>query len=263
VDFVDTHCHLNFGSLQDEVDLVLQRAFNQNVNKILVPGTDLNTSRMAVQLAEKYPNVYAAVGIHPNDGLTWDDQTLNELRKLLQHERVLAVGEIGLDYYRQRTDPRDQISILNQQLSLAAEINKPVIIHCRQAMMDVWPILKSWQGSLNSPLKNRPGVFHSFDSDLIIASEIIGHHFFIGVSGPVTYKNAQERQNTIGSLPLEKLVLETDAPFLSPHPLRGRVNEPANIPLIAQKVADLLNCSVEKVGRITSVNAKTLFEWIG
>ena len=263
MDFVDTHCHLNIGALQDEVDLVLQRAFNQNVTRIMVPGIDLETSRLAVQLAEKYPGVYAAVGIHPNDATPWNDQTRGELKLLLQHERVLALGEIGLDYYRQHTSHQIQVDVLQQQLSLAAEVNKPVIIHCREAMADLWPILKFWQSSLNSSIKNRPGIFHSFDSDLIIANEIIAHQFLIGVSGPVTYKNAPDRQMVIAALPLEKLVLETDAPFLSPHPLRGRVNEPANIPLIAQKVAKLLGCTVEEVAMQTSANAKILFEWIG
>ena len=188
---------------------------------------------------------------------------MDELKDMLKHPRVLAVGEIGLDYYRDYTPHDAQVDILQQQLSLAAQENKPVIIHCRQAMNDLWPILKSWQESITSSLKNRPGVFHSFDSDLIIAGEIINHSFFIGVSGPVTYKNAGDHQKTIGSLHLEKLVLETDAPFLSPHPLRGKINEPANIPIIAEKVAQLLNCSVEQVAQTTSANAEKLFEWIG
>jgi TatD DNase family protein len=263
VDFVDTHCHLNYGSLQDEVDLVLQRAFNNRVTRIMVPGTDLVTSRQAIQLAEKFPQVFAAVGIHPNDGLKWTDDSAKELNEMLQHPRVLAVGEIGLDYYRLYAPQAIQVDILRQQLALAAHHNKPVIIHCRLAMEDLWPIMKKWQESLTTSLKNHPGVFHSFDSDLIIASEIIDHSFFIGVSGPVTYKNATDRHKTISSLPLEKLVLETDAPFLSPHPLRGRINEPANIPIIAEKVAQLLNCSVEKVAQITSGNAQKIFEWIG
>jgi TatD DNase family protein len=229
----------------------------------MVPGTDLDSSRKAIQLAEKYPLVFAAVGIHPNDGLKWTSQTIDELGNMLNHPKVLAVGEIGLDYYRDHTPPSIQVEILKQQLSLAAQKNKPVIIHCRQAMTDMWPILKLWQESLTSSLKNHPGVFHSFDSDLIIANEIINHSFFIGVSGPITYKNAIDRHETIRSLPLEKLVLETDAPFLSPHPFRGRTNEPANIPIIAEKVAQLLNCSLEQISRETSANAEKLFEWIG
>jgi len=263
VDFIDTHSHLYLSSLQDDLENVLQRAGLQGVNRFIVPGIDLKTSRLAVDMAEKYPGIYAAVGVHPNDGLTWDDGTLDELEQLLRHERVVAVGEIGLDYYREHTPHAVQIEILHQQLALAARNEKPVIIHCRQAMDDLWPIIKSWQMSLSSSMKKRPGVFHSFDSDLIIANEIIGHHFYIGVSGPVTYKNAFERQQTIGALPLENLVLETDAPFLTPHPLRGRVNEPANISLIAKKVAELLNLPVEKVAEMTLANAKHLFEWIG
>ena len=263
MDFIDTHCHLYLGSLHEDIENVLERACGLNVNYIIVPGIDLPTSRQAVQLAEKYPGIYAAVGIHPNDALTWDGQTRKELQSLLEHKKVVAVGEIGLDYYRDHTPHAVQIDVLNQQLALALEFDKPVIIHCRQAMEDLWPILKLWRLSLSSSLKKCPGVFHSFDSDLIIAKEIIQHQFLIGVSGPVTYKNAIERQKTIGALPLEKLVLETDAPFLSPHPLRGRVNEPANIPLIASKVAELLNQPVEKVAEITLANAKQLFEWIG
>jgi TatD DNase family protein len=261
VHFVDTHCHLNLNSLQGEIELVLQRAYDKGLDHFLIPGTNLETSRQAVELAEKYPSIYAAVGVHPNDANLWDANTLSQLEALAAHPKVLAIGEIGLDFYRDWAAPELQIEILQQQLILATRLNKPIIIHCRQAMQQLWPIVRNWQKSVEKSLIDRSGVFHSFDSDFIIASEIISCGFFIGVSGPVTYKNAQERQKTIGLLPLDRIVLETDAPYLTPHPHRGKTNEPANIPIIAEKIAELKQCSLEQVALLTSKNAENLFRW--
>ncbi|MCE1255140.1 MAG: TatD family hydrolase [Anaerolineae bacterium] len=263
MDFVDTHCHLDYNSLQADIEAVLQRAFEVGVNKIIVPGTDLASSKMAIKLADTYPFIYAAVGIHPNEAQQWQENALTDLRILANHPKVLAIGEIGLDFYRDFASPELQDLALREQLNLAAEVHKPIILHCREAMPALWPIISDWRQKLGNVLINRPGVFHSFDADLIIAKEIINAGFFIGVGGPITYKNALNRQNLITQLNLEKLVLETDAPFLPPHPYRGKINEPAYIPIIAEKIAQLKKCSIQLIADSTTRNAEFLFQWNG
>ncbi len=234
------------------------------MTRILVPGIDLDTSRQAVELAERHPNLFAAVGIHPNDALSWNDGTLAALRELASHPKVVAVGEIGLDYYREYAPHQLQQQILRQQLGLAAELGLPVSIHTRQSLEDVWSILKDWQASLNTQgalLAEHPGVLHSYEGNLETAQEAIRHHFDIGVSGPVTFKNAPDRQRLIENLPLENLLLETDGPYLTPHPHRGKRNEPAYVALVAEKVAALHNLPVSTIGLFTTQNANQLFDW--
>jgi TatD DNase family protein len=263
-EFVDTHCHLNFNLFEADLAPVLERSWQSGVRRILMPGIDLATSRQVIELSERFPWLYAAVGIHPNDALTWDSQTLHELRLLAQHPRVLAIGEIGLDFYRDRA-PRDlQQDVLLQQLALAAEIGKPVLIHTRNSLSDAWSTLETWQQQLlrdHSPLANRCGVLHSFDGDLETARMAIEHGFMIGISGPVTFKNAPDRQKLVAALPVDGLLLETDAPFLAPQPVRGRRNEPAFIPLIAEKIAELHSQSRAAVAQITTRNSERLLGW--
>jgi TatD DNase family protein len=262
--FVDTHCHLNFNLFEADLSQVLERAWQAGIERILIPGIDLATSRQVVDLCERDPRLFAAVGVHPNDALSWDDQTLAELRRLAQHPRVLAMGEIGLDYYRDRA-PRDvQQRILADQLELATDLAKPVLIHSRQSLEDLWPVLSSWQARLASqkhPMAARCGVLHSYDGDLTTALDALAHGFKIGISGPVTYRNAAAKQKVVASLPIEGLLLETDAPFLAPQPVRGQRNEPAYIPMIAEKIAALQAQSLESVAEITTRSADRLLGW--
>ncbi len=262
----DTHCHLYFELFREDLHDVLERSRACGITHIMVPGIDLETSKQAVALAELHPGLYAAVGFHPNDIVSgrWSPNTLKELESLARHPKVRAIGEIGLDYYRDRTPANLQKVVFQDQLGLAAQLNLPVIIHNRQALHDLWPILSDWQTMLSnsdSPLSNRPGVLHSYDGDLETALLAIRHHFLIGVSGPVTFKNATERQLLFTTLPLESLVLETDAPFLTPHPFRGKRNEPARVLNIAQKLAELKLLPLEEIALQTSRNAETLFRW--
>ena len=177
----DTHCHLNLNNFRDDVDEVIQRARQVGISRILVPGIDLPTSQAALDLAERYPEIHVAIGIHPNDGLTWTDDTLPQLRQMATHPKVVAIGEIGLDYYRDHCPREVQQTIFKAQLQLAAEVNLPVVIHNRDAFQDLWPILSNWQEELvahRSSLANRPGVLHSFDGSLSDALIIIQHCFF-------------------------------------------------------------------------------------
>lgn len=262
--FVDTHCHLNFNLFEPDLDQVLERAWENGIQRILMPGIDLDTSRQVISISERHPNLFAAVGIHPNDALSWDDRTLSELRAMSRHPRVLAIGEIGLDYYRNRAPRELQVQILQSQMELAAEIGKPIIIHSRDSIHNLWPILSSWQfilSQLGSPLAQSPGVLHSYDGDISTALKALEQGFMIGISGPVTFRNAITRQELVAALPLNGLLLETDAPFLTPHPMRGRRNEPAYIPLIAEKIAELHAQPISVVAEITTRNANRLLGW--
>jgi TatD DNase family protein len=221
--FSDTHCHLYFDLFNEDREEVIIRAWENGVKKILLPGIDLTTSRQAVELANHHSNLFAAVGVHPNDGNTWDSHTLHELLNLCSHPKVVAIGEIGLDYYRQHTTPELQKEILLAQLDLARLVGKPVILHNRQSTYDLIQILAEWVSGLkasNHPLAARPGVVHSFQGDLAEANQFIDMNFYLGISGPLTYKNSQSFQNVVREISLDYILLETDAPFLSPHPHR-------------------------------------------
>lgn len=261
--YTDTHCHLDFDHFDQDRDLVLERAWKAGLVWILNPGIDLQTNQSALDLATAYPGkISAAVGIHPNFGQPWTDQVLKSLRQQAQQPNVVAIGEIGLDYYRDHT-PQDQQRIMFEvQLALAKEMCLPVIIHNREATNDLMSILGTWHKQLVSeghPLANRPGVLHSYSADLVTAQKTIGMNFYIGVSGPVTFQNAAERKAITHSLPLDHLLLETDAPFLTPHPHRGKRNEPSYIPLIAEEIARLHNIDSRVVAEVTYTNAKKLF----
>lgn len=262
--YTDTHCHLNLNLFQSDLSEVLERAHQNGIERILVPGIDLETSRRAIQLCETYPNLYAAVGVHPNDCLTWQKESLGELRSLTKSQHVVAIGEIGLDYYRDFSPAVFQKEIFLAQLALAEEVQKPVIIHLRNSLPNLWQILLSWHQSLidhHSPLASHPGVLHSYSGDLETALQAIERGFMIGISGPITFKNGREMQFLVSRLPLQNILIETDAPYLTPHPFRGQRNEPGYVALVAEKIALLLNRPVFEIGEITTTNAKRTFGW--
>jgi TatD DNase family protein len=256
---IDTHVHLDFGQFDRDRDAVLARAWQAGVAAIVTIGIDLETSRAAVALAEGDERIFATVGFHPHDAKTADAAALAKLRELARHPRVVAVGEMGLDFYRDRS-PRDvQRHVFDQQLHIAAELGKPVVIHDRQAHAETLEILRQWVAeSQPEPCKYR-GVFHCFSGDLALAQAAIELGFFIGVDGPITYRNARKLPAIVKALPLDRLLVETDAPFLTPHPHRGQRNEPAYVRLVAQKVANLKNLPLEEIARTTTANAQILF----
>lgn len=270
----DTHCHLDFDKFDEDRQAVIQRATEAGVTRILIPALDLESSLSAIQLAEAYPNVYAAVGFHPTDLEKFSEKTFEEMKKLASHARVVAVGEIGIDYYwvKEREERAFQLEILRRQLSWAEAIYKPVVIHMReeedawfgQASVDLLRILSEWHRELRAkdhPLAERPGVLHSFNGNLETAQKAIALNFYIGITGPVTYKNAEEKRNIVKQLPLTRLLIETDAPFLTPVPHRGKRNEPEFVIYIADKIAELHGTTREQVAEITAANAAHLFGW--
>lgn len=261
---IDTHCHLNLNQFEEDLEEVIQRALRAGIKIILIPGVDFASSQRAIEISEQYPCVYAAVGVHPNNANDWTPDLAHQIRELSKHPKVVAIGEIGLDYYRDFTLPEQQKKALLDQLSLAEEINKPVILHNRAATHDLWPILRSWQNHLSETsnnLSNHPGVFHSFEGDLETGMAIRENNFYLGVSGPVTFQNARDRQAVLQNLRLKNIILETDAPYLTPHPFRGKRNEPAYIQNIAAKLAELLNVPIDTIASETTRNAQILFSW--
>jgi TatD DNase family protein len=260
----DTHCHLDFDRFDPDRDQVIKRAVDAGVERILVPGLDERSSAAAVALAEANRMIYAAVGVHPNSGTTWGPGTMAVLRQLAQADKVVAVGEIGLDYYREHTPHNLQRKIFREQLILAAELELPVVIHNREAGQDLLPILLEWQEDLSAegnPLAEKPGVLHSFSDDWQVAEQVLDAGFFLGFTGPVTFKKAVELQQIVRQVPLDRLLIETDAPYLTPHPFRGKRNEPARVYYVAEKIAELRGLTPVEVGKISANNAKILFNW--
>lgn len=273
----DTHCHLDFNKFDDDRQAVIQRALEAGVERILIPALELKSSESVIKLANSHPNLFAAVGFHPTDLDGWNDKAVETLLNLARSaDKVVAIGEIGLDYYWVKEPEKQarQRLVLKEQLRLAREAGLPVVIHMReaedawfgQASIDLLDILSEWQSGLAAeghPLAERPGVLHSFNGTLETAQKAIAHHFYIGVTGPVTYKNAEEKRQIIRQLPLERLLIETDAPFLTPVPQRGKRNEPAFVAHIADKIAEIHKTTREQVAEITAANANRLFGWGG
>lgn len=261
---VDSHCHLDLDHFDADRRDVLARASAANVRLIVNPGIDLTHCRQAIALAEAHPHIFAAVGIHPNSAESVDDATLCTLRDLAQHEKVVAFGEIGLDYYWDKVAPVQQQEAFTRQLELAAELGLPVIIHSRDANDDVAAILAAWVDSApfrRSPLAARPfaGVLHAFSGDAALAEAAYKWNFVLSLGGPVTFKNAKDLHERTRHLRLDRLMLETDAPYLTPHPYRGQRNEPAYVALVCAKLAELFEVTPQEVATTTTQVALDFF----
>jgi len=252
---VDTHAHLDDERFDADRDAVIERAIDAGVAFIINPGVDLETSRVAVELAEKHACIYAAVGVHPHDAESLTDEACDRLRALAAHDKVVAVGEIGLDYYRDLSPREAQRDAFRRQLSLAAALELPVIVHSRDAHDDVEAILKEARGS--GKLR---GVLHCFSGGIDWARRAVGMGFCIGFDGPLTYKNASKLRAVAEAIPLEQTLVETDCPYLAPAPhKRSERNEPAYVRLVAQELAHVKGLSAADVCRVTGLAASRLF----
>jgi TatD DNase family protein len=263
-ELTDTHCHLNFEEFDSDRDQIIERALNNGITKILIPGIDIGSSKNAIFYSEKYPVVYVAVGVHPNSGESWSENSIAKLEQLAKHPKVVAIGEIGLDYYRKFTPIKLQQEIFSMQLQLAKNLGLPVIIHNRQASEDILFTIKTWHDGLvdrDLSLANNPGVMHSFSDDFHMAQQFIKLRFKIGITGPITYRNSEILREVVKNQDLENLLLETDAPYLPPHPFRGKRNEPANVRIIAEKIAEIKDRSITDVANITTDGGSQLFNW--
>lgn len=258
---VDTHCHLNLAAFEEDLDSVIARAYQAGIRKILIPGTDLASSRQAVSLAKQYPGLYAAVGVHPHDAESWQASTRSELSKLAEEPEVVALGEMGLDYYRNYSDPAVQRQVFRDQLALAQELELPVILHNREAIEDLLVILNEWVGGLSGPLRTRAGVMHAFSANEEAASKAVAMGFYIGIAGPVTFRSAEMLRSVVQQIPLERILTETDAPYLTPAPHRGKRNEPGYIPFVAAAIANTRQVQIDQAIEQMAVNARVLFQW--
>ncbi len=254
--FIDSHAHIQLSEFDTDRNAVLQRARDAGVGSILVIGFDLGTSLGAIALAEKHENVYATVGMHPHDAKCLTPGVLKTFRGLAAHPKVLALGEMGLDYYRNRCSPAVQKRAFAEQLSLAVETGLPIVIHNRDAYMDILPILEAQEAKIR-------GVLHCFTGDVALMQRSLqlspACELSIGIGGIVTYRNGAAVQVVARQVPAERLLIETDCPWLAPQFRRGKRNEPAYVAAVAKKIAALRGTSVESIGELTSRNFRELF----
>ncbi|HPX72021.1 MAG TPA: TatD family hydrolase [Acholeplasmataceae bacterium] len=248
---IDTHVHLNIDEFKDRLDEVVKSARDNDVLSMVVVGIGGRTNERAIEIAKKY-NLLASVGVHPSNAAT---HSFIDVLKYVEHEKVVAIGETGLDLYwpeNQKTLP-EQVVMFRKHIELAIKKKLPLIIHVRNSFNETYEILKEYQGKVS-------GVFHCFTLGLEEARKIIDLGFYLGLGGVLTFKNAKELQEAVKRVPIDKLILETDAPYLAPDPHRGKRNEPAYVKFVAIKLAQLLNLTYDEVAKITTNNAKRLFK---
>jgi TatD DNase family protein len=250
--YIDSHAHLEMEEYDKDRDEVVARAREAKIEAIVTVGTNLNDCRKAIALTQKYDDVYAAIGIHPHETKSANKQVLDEMKKLAREKKVVAWGEIGLDLYHRYSPPEVQMEKFVEQLALAEEVDLPIVVHIREAHEQVKEILCAWQGK-------KRGVIHCFSGDISLARLYLDRGYFISVAGPVTFRNAQRLKDVVRYVPLDCLLIETDAPFLSPHPYRGGRNEPARVTLVAAEIAALKKLTPEEVGKVTAQNTRFLF----
>ncbi len=257
---VDTHVHLDFDAYDPDRAEVLSRAAAAGVTRLIIPGVDAETSQNAVRLSAQHPGViYAAVGWHPNSTAHFTPADLAHVRQLAAQPAVVAIGEIGLDYYWDKSPKERQAEAFEAQLALAAELKLPVIIHNRDSSADLVPMLERWAASLPAAQRARAGVLHSVSAPFELAMRAVEAGFYVGFTGPITYKNAEETRRLAAAVPLERILVETDGPYLTPIPYRGKRNEPAYIPYIIERIATARQMDAEQVAEHTTRNAQALF----
>ncbi len=248
---IDTHCHLDFPEYDQDRDEVISRAKEQGIGLIINIGSSLKGSLRAVELAQKYAPIYAAVGIHPHEADGFSPETEQAVRGLAKEKKVVAIGEIGLDYFKHYSNPKNQLTVFTQLIKVAKDFNLPLVVHTRNAQPDTLRILREAM-----PVR---GVVHCFSGDEAFLQECLDAGFLISFTCNVTYKKAENLRDVVKVTPLDRLLLETDAPYLSPEGFRGRRNEPAQIRLLAEFIAGLKGLKLEEVAEATTRNAKGLF----
>ena len=249
---IDSHAHIQLDRFDTDREAVLKRAQAAGVQTILVIGFDLETSRGAIALANQHEQIYATVGMHPHDAKDLDDQAVCLFREFAAHPKVVALGEMGLDYYRDLSPRPIQQEAFERQLDLAEELDLPIVIHNREAYHDILPILQARRGRVR-------GVMHCFSGDVEIMYQSLVLGFYIGIGGPVTYRKADALREVARQVPADALLVETDCPWLAPQFRRGKRNEPAYVRATAEKIAELRGISLEEIGEITTQNFETLF----
>jgi TatD DNase family protein len=249
--YFDTHAHYDSSKFSDDRDEVLRAVYEDGISLIVDPGDTLERSRAVVSLADQYDYLYAAVGVHPEEYETWTDDTIDQLRLLAKAPKVVAIGEIGLDYYWDKAHTDLQKQMFRAQIDLALELNMPIIVHDREAHGDCFSIVCEYPALR--------GVFHCYSGSAEMARELLKRGWYLGFDGPITYKNNVKAMEVLAVTPLDRIVLETDSPYLSPVPNRGKRNDSRNLPYIAAIVAREKRISTEEVAAITFENGKKLY----
>lgn len=249
----DSHCHIDDRRFETDVDEVLARMREYGVTRYAVIGSDMESSRHAIDFAHAHEGAYAVAGIHPHEAKTFHEDDLGTLTAWLKEEKVQAIGEIGLDYYYDLSPREVQIDVCRKQMELAYQLDVPVAYHVRDAHQDMIDLMKQQKGKLSG------GIIHCFSGSWEIAREYLKMGFYISFAGPVTFKKAPKLQEAAANVPIERLLIETDSPYLSPEPVRGRRNEPTNVRFVAQKIAELRQIPLEEVARITTQNAMNVY----
>lgn len=247
--FTDTHCHI-YKEYYDDIAEVVENAKENNINRMVNNGCDTRTNEEVLSLVKKIDNMYGAIGIHPEYVEEYKLEDLDFIKENLVNEKIVAIGEIGLDYHYTKENKDKQVKLFKEQLDIASKFNIPIIIHSREATEDTIRILKEYS------LK---GVIHSFSGSLETAKEYVKLGYLLGINGVVTFKNCHLK-DFLTQIPLENIILETDSPYLTPEPYRGKKNEPANVKHIALFIANLYNVSIEELSKITNANIKRIFD---
>ncbi|WP_273125218.1 TatD family hydrolase [Bacillus weihaiensis] len=249
----DTHAHLNAIQYNEDLQEVINRAIAEKVTRIVVVGFDRETITRAMELTEEYDMIYAAVGWHPVDAIDMTDDDLKWIKELASHPKVVAIGEMGLDYYWDKSPKEIQKEVFRKQIQLAKEVKLPIIIHNRDATEDVVAILKDEGAS------EVGGIMHCFTGSIEVAKQCMDMNFYLSFGGPVTFKNAKKPKEVAKEIPLDRLLIETDCPYLTPHPYRGKRNEPSYVKYVAEQIAELRGMSFEEIAKKTSDNANKVF----
>lgn len=250
---IDTHVHLNADHYDDDLDEVIARARDTGVTHFVVIGFDNKTIDRTMELIDKYDDVYGVIGWHPVDAIDCRPEDLERIEELSKHPKIVGIGETGLDYHWDKSPKDVQKEIFKAQIALAKRVNLPIVIHNRDATGDVVEILEA-EGA-----EDIGGIMHAFSGSPEIADRVLKMNFMISLGGPVTFKNAKQPKEVAKHVPLDKLLVETDAPFLTPHPFRGKRNEPAYVKLVAEEIAALRGISYEEVAEVTSQNALQIY----
>ncbi len=262
---IDVHCHLNFHAFEKDYDEVIKRAFNAGVKKIINVGTKIDSSQKAIELSEKYKDLYTIVGIHPHHADKLENDWLEELEKLAKHPKVIAIGEIGIDYYRYKSneivDPKLQKDVFAKQIELSLKLRLPLQIHNRHAGKDILEILYRYKTELLDP----PGMFHCMSGDIDFLKRVLDLGCYVGFDGNITYEGLAPGEDTlladlVKEVPLDRIVAETDSPFLTPQPYRGRRNEPSYVIIAGQFLAKIKGVSFKEIEDKTTENVRRLFK---
>ena len=251
--YIDTHVHLNNPDLLVKVEEVISLALEEGVQKFIVPGYDFETSKIALELAHKYPFVYAAIGYHPTEIKGYGEKEYKWLEENVGDPKVVAIGEVGFDFHWDSTTKEEQEEAFIRQIEIAKKANKPLVIHSRDAIQLTYDTLKKHNASMVG------GVMHCYSGSLEMAPLFIKENFYLGVDGPVTFSNAKEIVKVVKEIPIEWLVTETDSPYLTPHPHRGKENQPKYIPLIVNKISEIRGMEITEVAKVLFDNAQKLF----